>query len=155
MSNMDFSLVNKINEEIKGYYLFNDYQKLFCECTSINEMIHVLHSYFVNCEDFYNKGPLIHKYEDEHANVITLYGFKSALAEQTFNNLKSAEIDSSILSILSINNNQLLIMARDLGHATTIEITIEDDKAFVNYFIPKIRQLKMVIKEIGLRECLW
>ena len=35
-------------------------------------------------------------------------------------------------------------MIRDRGHALTIEITINNDKARIDYFIPKIININMI-----------
>ena len=43
--------------------------------------------------------------------------------------------------MIVLDENKLLMMIRDRGHATTIEITIEGTKAKVDYFIPGIVSL--------------
>ena len=37
-----------------------------------------------------------------------------------------------------VNDNKLLIMIRDIGHALTFEITVNEKVCEINYFIPKI-----------------
>lgn len=146
---MNHELIYKINEEIKGYYIFNSYQSLFLNCKTINEMIHVLHMYLVNSEYFYNNAQLIEEKTDENMNKISLHGYKTTLSKAIYDNLDFT-IDSSIITILSLDNNHLLIMARDLGHATTIEIEVNENIAYVNYFIPKICNIDMVNKLKGI-----
>ena len=143
ISNMDPKLINEINVQIKGYYLFSNYKQCFFKCQTINELLHVLHSYIVNTEKFYETMPIIKQKEDENVGSITLYGKNTFLATTIFNNI-NFDINSSIISILSLNDNHLLIMARDLGHALTIEIEIINNKAHINYFIPKVCNVDMV-----------
>lgn len=143
ISNMDPKLIKEINTEITGYYLFNSYQKCFLQSKTINELLHVLHMHIVNTEGFYQKMPLIEQKVDENVGTITLYGRKNSLAEAIFKSI-DFNINSSIIDILSLTNNRILIMARDLGHALTIEIEEENGKAYVSYFIPKVCNIDMV-----------
>lgn len=143
ISNMDPKLVNEINQEIKGYYLFSNYHKFFLKSKTINELLHVLHMYIVNTENFYKKMPIIKQKVDENIGTITLYGRKNSLAEAIFESI-NFNINSSLIDILSLSNNKILIMARDLGHALTIEIERENGKAHVSYFIPKVCNVDMV-----------
>lgn len=149
ISNMNPNLIQKINTQIKGYYLFSNYQSCFLDCITINELLHVLHTYIVNTESFYERMPVIAKKEDEAVGTITLYGRPSILAETIFNSL-DFNINSSIIDILSLNNNRILIMARDLGHALTIEIEATNNLAHVSYFIPKVCNIDMVNKLKGI-----
>ena len=54
-----------------------------------------------------------------------------------------------MVHIIGLDNN-VLIMARDLGHALTIDIDLSDSKPLVNYFIPKICNKNMVLKLPGI-----
>ena len=43
-------------------------------------------------------------------------------------------------------------MIRDLGHALTIEIDIEDNKCMIRYFIPKICNIDMINSLKGVKK---
>ena len=143
ISNMDPQLINEINQEICGYYIFSNYHKFFLQSKTINELLHVLHMYIVNTESFYQKMPIIKQKVDENIGTITLYGRDNPLAEALFENI-NFNIDSRRIDILSLSNNRILIMARDLGHALTIEIAKEKSEYHVSYFIPKVCNIDMV-----------
>ena len=142
LSNMDPTLIHEINKEIKGYYLFNDYHSFFYQSKTINELIHVLHQYITNNETFYQKIPIDSQKTNQYEGTITLYGHNTPIANAIYINMD--HINSSIIDILSLNNNHILMMARDLGHALTIEIEIEKEKAHVKHFIPKVCNIDMV-----------
>ena len=98
---MHIKYESKSNTQIKGYYLFSNYHSCFLDCITINELLHVLHTYIVNTESFYERMPVIAKKEDEAVGTITLYGRPSILAETIFNSL-DFNINSSIIDILSL-----------------------------------------------------
>ena len=54
--------------------------------------------------------------------------------------------------MVAVDNNKLIMMIRDLGHALTIEITINSDIARVEYFIPKICNANKVNKLPGVEK---
>lgn len=143
ISNMNPELVDEINHKIKGYYVFCNYQEPFLKSKTINELLHVLHSYVVNNENFYEAMPIIEEKTNEKMQRITLRGHKSEIAKAIFDNV-SFDLDSDYMDILSLSNGRILIMARDLGHALTIEIEKENDKVHVSYFIPKVCNIDMV-----------
>lgn len=44
------------------------------------------------------------------------------------------------------------MMLRDFGHATTLDINIENDEAWIEYFIPKVCNYLMVNELPGVRK---
>lgn len=132
---MNDELLKKVNENYFGYRI--EKENLFPYTTSINEMLHVLHTDLVNDENLYKKFNLIK--EDKNKK---LCGQNTILANNIFENINIEKSDK--VHILSVNNNKVLIMARDIGHALTIEITKENEQLFVNYFIPKICNIDKV-----------
>ena len=55
-------------------------------------------------------------------------------------------------TILSISDNHIIIMLRDFGHATTLDINIENKNAWIEYFIPKVCNYLMVNSLPGIRK---
>ena len=141
IANMNPTLIDKMNQEIKGYYIFSDMNKSFLNCKTINEMLHVLHMYAINTEWFYKTMPILESKTNEDDKII-LYGRPNEIAKAIFDNL-NFNLNSRQIDILSLNN-RILIMARDLGHALTIEIELNNNEAYINYFIPKVCNIDMV-----------
>lgn len=148
ISSMRGEFVESVNKGYKGYYL--DYGKDIIEPQSINEYLHLFHAALVNDEKLYQSMPQLAFKEGNEECEIYLYGKQNDVAYSLFNNMPINDIDSRV-DILSLDE-RLLIMTRDIGHASMLEITFENDKAFVNYFIPKItnylkaNQLKGITK---------
>ena len=136
--NMDLELTHKVNEELIGYYINKNLFILMLQVTSITELLHVLHSYVVNNEEIMQSCGLLNSND-----TIKLYGKKTNISQVIFDNLKKG-LNSSEITILSINDNHIIIMLRDYGHATTIDININENVAWINYFIPKICNYLMV-----------
>ena len=54
--------------------------------------------------------------------------------------------------MVCVDENKLLMMIRDRGHALSMEITLKDDKARVEYYIPKICSVNMVNELPGINK---
>lgn len=109
---------------------------------SINELLHLLHSSIVNNEKIYNSMPKLKEKINFEKYPINLYGKENTIANNIFEqfpiNMSCGNVD-----ILSLNN-KILMMIRDRGHALTIEIIYNNNKCFVQYFIPKICHVGMI-----------
>ena len=46
--------------------------------------------------------------------------------------------------MVAINDKKLIIMVRDRGHALTIEVTLNNNIARIEYFIPKLCNIEMI-----------
>jgi len=135
-SNMNPELINKIKDTFVGYSLFNSLESVFNDAKSINELLHILHAYILNNEHIYQSMPVIQKREILNGEQITLYGKHNPIAKNVFNNIP-VDMDLGTTDIVSFDN-KIIMMIRDLGHALTIEIDIENDLCMVRYFIPKV-----------------
>lgn len=109
---------------------------------TLNEALHIIHTTIVNNENKYEGIPKLKEKINEANYEISLYGRDNLIAENIFENIP-LNLDLGITDILSLNN-KILVMARDRGHALSIEITIEDEKSFIEYYIPKICNIEMV-----------
>jgi hypothetical protein len=130
ISDMRDSFIDTVNKTFKGYSC-NIYDEI--KPTSINEYLHLIHARIVNNEEIYQSMP---KINNDSSNV-NLYGEDNIIANNIYKNIVLANINSDYIDILSLKS-RILIMARDLGHALMIEISFEQEKAYVNYFIPKV-----------------
>lgn len=143
---MSPELIDITNSEIKGYYMFSGVEKPLAKATSISEILHIFHSYVLNNENILQSCNLL-KQKDETC----LYGYPSQIAENIFNSLDDYFSDSPKI-IVSLNEIHILMMLRDFGHATTLDINIENDEAWIEYFIPKVCNYLMVNELPGVRK---
>ena len=142
-----YSMTPGIDKSLgKNFYGYKGDRKemaVFDELNTVNDMLHAFHFYLINNEDFYDKMPIIDKKtESEYEHEINLCGIDNELARDLFDNFPK-EIVTLRTDILSFEDT-ILIMARDLGHALTIEVQKEDDHLRVRYFIPKVCNVEMV-----------
>lgn len=151
-TNMNEELIAKTRDNLCGYSMFRDINSLFNRCSSFNEMLHVIHCYITNNEEFYNSVPQLDTKLNSNGYPISLYGDRNELAQEIFSNFP-LELDCGWTDILSLGNTgKILMMIRDRGHALSIEISEEDEQIWVNYFIPKICNVDMVNKLNGVRK---
>lgn len=150
LTNMDEKLITEVNETCVGYTFSNSPVELVGKCKTVNELLHVYHSYIVNNESIYQSMPkLCEPRVNEEGYNINLYGIESELAQKIFDEfpLDMSCGDAEILSL----KDRILMMLRDRGHALTIELLDNgDDTISVNYFIPKICNVDMVNKLKGV-----
>lgn len=148
---MNKELVNKVKNSFAGYTLFNPIGEVLIDAKRMNELLHVFHSYMLNNEFFYQNLPVLGRFKNNIGEDITIHGKNNnELAKSLFSNFPK-ELDAGITDIVSLDN-KIIMMIRDLGHALTIEIDIENDKCIVRYFVPKICN-PLKAKELkGVRE---
>lgn len=144
LSGMDEQLVEDVKNNFRGYTFF-DPIPFINRCNSINELLHVVHSYIVNNDELLQKMPIIAQknlkgFEDDGFNKIVLYGNEKKLNEYAKNLFEDFPIDiSGPTDIISLEN-RTLIMVRDRGHAISIEVdaTEKEQNPIVRYYIPKV-----------------
>ena len=141
VSNMEKSFVNAVKEKCQGY---TDYENIpIDKVSSINEMLHLIHSIVVNHEMILQSIPIVEQKINNFGEPITLRGVYTKEAYQIYKDFpESMDVDDT--DIVCLNNNKILMMIRDKGHAMTAEINLNDDKARIEYFISKICNVEMV-----------
>lgn len=145
-TSMSPELVKKVNEEIIGYSCLIDLEDILSQTTSINEILHVFHTYVVNNENILQSSMM-----QLEKGRTRLYGEKTPIATSIFDGLDNFMADSE-KTILSISDNHIIIMLRDFGHATTLDINIDKENAWIDYFIPKVCNYLMVNSLPGIRK---
>lgn len=136
VTKMREEFVDSVKKGLIGYYLY--YGEGVLEPTTINEFLHYIHSYVINNEKVYKQLPILNssKTQDGYGSIC-MRGAQNQLCEELYLGLTNTAVESSQLDIISLNK-KILIMARDLGHASVIEIdTSNEEDIFVQYFIPK------------------
>ena len=66
---MSLDLIQKVNNEIKEYYLYVNVESLISKASSISEILHIFHSYVINNVNILQSCNLL--------NQIKLYGVKT------------------------------------------------------------------------------
>ena len=124
-----------VRNGFKGYYL--NYGMDVIEPYTVNEYLHYVHNYVINKEDYYKLIPIVNGTSDKDWKGIYLRGISNDIGIQLYEKLIECNLQGDCIDIINLDKN-IVIMARDLGHATVIEIDLSDmDNIFVRYFIPK------------------
>lgn len=137
IADISLELKSEVKQNCVGYYMFRDAWGLLKKETSINGLLHILHSYVMNNENIYDAVEEIDTKDNKNSEPITLRGRKdNILAKLIYENF-NFEFDCGKTDILALGN-KTLIMVRDLGHALTVELEEYPDGIMVRYFIPKL-----------------
>ena len=149
-SNMSEELIDKVGNEIKGG-VYIGYGVSLDEAKSLNEVLHVVHQTIVNDENNYRNLPIISQKQNYEGNSVTLYGKENEISNKIFNFIPYT-LSSDYVEIMSLSNDKVILMVRDVGHALSIEIEKENDKYYVRYFIPKICNIDMINSLKGVKK---
>lgn len=121
------------------------------EVNTINEMLHLMHSYIINNEQILGSVPIIDEKINNYGYPIRLRGKSNPIFHQMFMNFPS-NIDVGWTDMVIVDDNKLVMMVRDRGHALTMEITVNNNIARIDYFIPKITNMDMVTSLPGIKK---
>ena len=141
ISNMEENFIDEVKEKCVGYTLRDSIPTY--RVNSINEMLHLLHMYVLNNEVILQAIPVIEEKQNDYNYPIRFRGYNTEITKQIFQQFPD-NLDVGWTDIVSLDENKLLMMVRDRGHALTIEITIIDNKARIEYFIPKLCNIDMI-----------
>ena len=132
---MRASFVESVNKGFFGYRLF--YGDGVLTPISINEFLHYVHSYIINNIKIYRSIPILKSSDiKDNSSGVVLRGNNDDLADSLYEKILKSNLNSYYMDIISLKN-VILIMVRDLGHATVFEIDRSDNNCiFVKYFIP-------------------
>jgi hypothetical protein len=142
ISNMNVDFLNLTKDELVGYILVRGTDSVSM-ISSINEMLHYIHSYIVNNEAILKAVPLIGQKTNINEDPVSLRGNRSPIFENLFIQFPF-DSNAGITDMVIINEKKLIMMVRDLGHALTIEITLNNNNARIEYFIPKLCNIDMI-----------
>ena len=148
ISNMNSEFIDSIKNECVGYSLFKNKNSVEM-AVSINEMLHYIHSYVVNNEKILQAIPLLNQKTNQFNYPINLRGNRSSVFEKLFEQFP-ADLDVGWTDMVIINEKKLIMMVRDRGHALSIEISLHNDVARLEYFIPKLCNIEMINKLPGV-----
>lgn len=140
-SNISETFVDKVNRNCIGYFVNVNVFEIMRSCSTLNELILFLHSYFQNCYAL-DTLPLIATKNNFINEKISLYGENTPLGAKFFDQFPQ-DLDCGVTTIVAFSDS-LYVIIRDRGHALSLTITKEQEKIFVKYFIPKLINLDMI-----------
>lgn len=160
----DEASINKYTDDLNDslVYIFNELRCIVLDliggrltsvekATSINEMLHFLHSYIVNNDYILMSIPLLDEKNNEYDYPIRLRGMDSDIFRNLFDSFP-ADLDVGDTDMVAISDKKLLIMVRDRGHALSIEISLNNGIARIEYFVPKLCNVDMINKLPGVNK---
>lgn len=151
ISNMEPSFIDDVKRSYIGYYFGGGGVSPLKKASTINEILHLMHSRIINNEGLLQSIPLLNEKDNQHNNTISLRGIRNPMFEQLFM-MFPTDLDCGITDMVIINEKTLIMMVRDRGHALSIEVTLNKDNARIEYFIPKICNVEMVNKIPGVNK---
>ena len=149
VSDMSIDFIDSVKKECVGYSprFGNTLEK----AKTINELLHYFHASIMNDEYRLEALPTLAEKMNDNESKISYRGFEVPIFEQIYT-LFPKNLNVGDTDMVAVDNNKLIMMIRDLGHALTIEITINSDIARVEYFIPKICNANKVNKLPGVEK---
>lgn len=156
IASMRPNFIESVNKNYVGYS-YNRGEDLI-KPTTLNELLHLHHFATLNNENVFESMPLLKKVNNptsknlykETWQGVEYYGEETSIANEIFETIFNVMYNSpkygglsSVAHIVSLKN-KVLVMLRDLGHATTIEINFNDKEVELIYFIPKICNIEMI-----------
>ena len=146
VSDMNEKFIEEVKDKCYGYSLKREENlaDLINKTKTINELLHVIHSYIVNNDEILQAMPIIATKENEDEYPITLYGETTEASSKLYENFP-LDMNCGVTDIISMKD-KILMMVRDRGHALTIEVDDIDKESdnLIKYFLPKICNLEMV-----------
>lgn len=137
ISNIHSDFVKNVTHDVFAYNIKRkeNTQKIGESASSINEILHLVHSYVMRNEDVMESLPVLSK--DPNTNN-GLYGDEDAnnpIAKEIYDGLGKQAEESDVVAL----KDRTLLIIRDYGHATMVDITENPDGGYdVEYSIPKI-----------------
>lgn len=149
VSNMEELFVGAVKRGCRGY---TDYDNVpIYMVSSINEMLHLIHSIVVNNENVLQAIPVIEQKINNDNKYISLRGVDTEVSRQFFHNLPE-NLDVGTTDIVALNDKKILMMVGDRGHAMTTEIELDGGFAYIEYFIPKLCNIDMINRLPGINK---
>ncbi len=143
ISFMREEFVNDVKMNFKGYAFYTPIDSYFDNCVTINEALHLFHSYVMNNDNILQSLNVLDT-RDIAGYPLTLYGKNSPETKKIFDFFPS-DTGSAYTDLIGLPSvNKTLMMVRDKGHALSIEITYDGDEAVVEYFVPKLCNIDMI-----------
>lgn len=139
---LDSNFLDAVKDECIGYSL-RSINKSMNMAYSINEILHLIHSYIVNNHHLLRSIQPNNVKKNDIDMDVSLRGYDSMYFNSLFDSIPS-DLDTDEIDMVVLDDNNALMMIRARGHALTIEISIHDENADLKYFIPKLCNIDMI-----------
>lgn len=150
ISNMEMNFINSVKSECVGYTNCKEMSAIQ-KAITINEILHYMHSYVINNENILQSIPKIGEKTNDFKYPIVFRGYNVHVFEQLFEMFPN-NMDVGWTDMVAISDRKMLMMVRDRGHALTIEISLNSQKARLEYFIPKLCNINMINNLPGINK---
>lgn len=149
-SNMSDKLIEDVKAELYGHTVYNgNINKCIHKVSTINELLHVFHSYVTNNNEMMEKLPVLAEKQNTIDMPIILYGEETEISKKLFEDFP-LDLDCDDVQIVSLQD-KILMMVRGRGHALTLDIDITDKtNALIKYFVPKLCNRDMIEELPGI-----
>ena len=147
VTKMEPDFENVVQSTCVGYTLFRDLP--VDRANSINEILHLIHAFIMNNEDILQSVGVLQEKTNQKDYPITLRGVPSERFAEIYMMFPD-DLDVGYTDMICLSNRRMLMMVRDRGHALTMETSVDDGVARIEYFIPKICNAEMVNSLPGL-----
>lgn len=127
----EFVVANFFNRKISGSIPY---------IKTLNEYLHYMHTGVMSSNMMMQQVPVIKARGIEEESRISLRGQDSLLGEELYNKYPREEN----VDIISLSANKVILMLRDYGHFSTIELSVGPKETLIEYYIPKICDVNMV-----------
>ena len=152
VTDMSLEVIDDVERNCVGYVPHFMPAYALKKGTTINEMLHIIHSFVMNNERILKSLNVIKRRIIDNEYPVTIYGEANDISMDLFNNFPN-ELDVGWTDIISFGDiGKIFMMVRDRGHALTIEIDSNEEDVLVNYFIPKICNAEMTNRLPGVRK---
>ena len=141
ISNMNEEFIDQVKSSCVGYTSFNNPPITMAK--SVNEILHLLHSYILNNDYLLQSIEVLAQKNNDQNEFITLRGNNVKIFNDLFEYFPT-DLDVGVTDMVNINERKSIMMVRDRGHALTIEITLNNNMARLEYFIPKLCNIDMI-----------
>ena len=150
VTDMNPLFIDDVKKKCVGYALFSGIP--IEKANTVNEALHAIHSSILNNEHLLQSIPVVQeKINPISREPISLRGADSPIFRR-LHDMFPDTLDVGITDMVCLGDNRMLMMVRDRGHALTIEITLKNEFARLEYFIPKICNVDMVNALPGVRK---
>lgn len=149
VSNMELDFINSVKRECVGYSFGGS--SSVAKASTINELLHFLHSYITNNENIFEVIPLVDEKQNDYEYPLYLRGVISPVFKSLFDHFP-LDLDCGYTDFVGVSEDKLLMMVRDRGHALSIEITLKDKVVRLEYFVPKLCNMEMINNLPGINK---
>lgn len=141
ISNMSPEFVTAVKQEFVVANFFNrKFGGSIPYIKTLNEYLHYMHTGVMSSNMMMQQVPVIKARGIEEESRISLRGQDSLLGEELYNKYPREEN----VDIISLSANKVILMLRDYGHFSTIELSVGPKETLIEYYIPKICDVNMV-----------